>query len=50
MDELDQLKRIVAYIRQAREGLEADNKAMEASDLAKLVPRDFSPLPEPYDE
>ena len=48
MDELDQLKRIVAYIRQAREGLEADNKAMEAHDLAKVV-RDYAPLPDSYE-
>ena len=50
MDELDRLKLITAYLRWAREGLEADNKAMEASDLAKTVPRDYSPIPEPYDK
>lgn len=48
MDDLDQLKRIVAYIRQAREGLQQDLAEMEASD-AKTVPRDYSPLPEPYE-
>jgi len=49
MDELDQLKRIVAYIRQAREGLREDLDRMDYEDLSKVVPRDYAPLPEPYE-
>ena len=37
-DELDALKRITEYIRQAREELRADLDAMDAADLARAVP------------
>ena len=38
MDDLDALKRIVQYIRQSREEMNADLDAMDYKDLARVVP------------
>ena len=42
-DELETLKRITDYIRQAREGLAEDLANLERSDLARVVPADYAP-------
>ena len=47
-DQLQALKAIVAYIRQAREDLHQDLAEMEAYDRAKVV-RDYAPLPDSYE-
>ena len=38
MDDLDALRRITEYLRQAREEMNADLDAMDYKDLARVVP------------
>ena len=40
MSDLDALRRITEYIRQAREEMNADLDAMDYKDLARVVPAD----------
>ena len=41
-NQLDALKRIIAYLRLAREELAADMDRLDAGDLARVIPLDYA--------